>query len=139
MNLNIIQLYFYIYLIIALIRDFNIWEQAYPIPFTALIMVLVDILTAVAIFGYSYRKEILHPWVWRIFIPIQILVTGYVLYISNANNFFVFLWAFAMHLPAPYVIYLYGFQFRWIHLEKKDEIKKPESLEDEENNPEEER
>lgn len=82
-----------------------------------IVIILMDALALIGIFGYAYKKEVFKPMFWKIFLPFFTLLETYIIASSAYVSFWVLLFAISLILPAPYTIYLYGFVHRWV--EKK--------------------
>jgi hypothetical protein len=97
----------------------DIPRYTYSIPEYAVILI-VDIIALIGIFGAGFKKEIFFPMFWKVFLFIFCIVEAYVIYRSSWNStFWVFVWSLTMILPAPYAIFGYGFTFRWAEYEKR--------------------
>lgn len=148
MRLDIIHLYFVIFLLIVIARGiFNfpidrrqaslpptnkifftntltplpetVWDKGFTV-YEYIIMMITDIIILIGIIGLSARREIFTPQFWKGFLFIAVLVEGYIIYRTSWNApFGIFLWSLAMILPAPYAIFAYGFRFRWVKYEKR--------------------
>lgn len=78
------------------------------------IMLIIDGIGLLGIFGYAYHKEFFTPKFWKFFMPFFYALEIYLLIGFPYRNFFVFLFALSFILPAFYTIYLYAFKFNWV-------------------------
>lgn len=78
------------------------------------LMIIIDGFALVGIFGFAYHKEIFNPVFWKFFLPFFYGFEIYLLLGFPYRNFYVFLFALSLILPALYTIFLYAFKFKWV-------------------------
>lgn len=91
------------------------------IPFAMyIIMVIIELVALIGIFGFAFKKQIFSSIFWKIFLIPFVLIEGYIIYTSTFQDIFlVFIYSLAIILPAPYTIYAYGFKYKWINNKPK--------------------
>ena len=80
-----------------------------------IVMIVVELVALIGIFGFAFKKQIFSPIFWKIFLIPFILLEGYIIYTSTFQDVFgIFIYSLAVILPALYTIFAYGFKYKWV-------------------------